>query len=122
MNETQDKILPDEISELLLTWLNRLAGQKYPFWKLTNANKEHIDEFGIPIRGGETYIELPGMFANRRRLSFKSARTLWDILIADNNLEPQIREWWEEDSEERLNDPIGEMVAEMLLPDDLRKK
>jgi hypothetical protein len=71
----------------LCAFLNFWAGDK-PLWVVKQAAKSHADEFTVGVAAGEYYLVLPGGHHDERRLSLRSARIMWEIILTDNGGEP----------------------------------
>ena len=77
--EKADKVLPVLLNILNKSGLFSDRVGKYvgaPF-EVTRANKDHIDDFGFPIKGGEHYISHNGRFPCYFRISLSGAYRMY---------------------------------------------
>jgi hypothetical protein len=74
----------------LLGLLTHYAGACM-IWSLVKAVKDQVDEFGDLIQAGEKHLVVKGAREYERNLSLRSARTLWNIILADNGGEKSFR-------------------------------
>jgi hypothetical protein len=71
----------EQLCAFLNFWTPRVD---YKPWIFRQANKSHTDDFGDQVAEDEHYLILPGGHHAQRKLSLRSARTMWEIILTDN--------------------------------------
>lgn len=92
----------------------------YSQWKWTSARKDHKDEFGKQVKGGEEYFTRETGPFDRLKLSRDSMDILIYVLFNDNSGLHNLTDGLLEKERERMHEVMNKL-GEIIFPDDRTK-